>query len=50
MMEEKSEEKYLGDILSKDGKNTKNMIMKQNKGQCMVNEIMAILEDIWYGK
>ena len=50
MMEEKSEEKYLGDILSKDGKNTKNMIMKQNKGQGMVNEIMAILEDIWYGK
>ena len=49
-MEEKCEEKYLGDIISNDGKNTKNMKAKQNKGQGMVNEIMAILEDIWYGK
>ena len=50
IMEEKSEEKYLGDIISNNGKNFKNMKVRQNKGQGMVSEIMSILEDIWYGK
>ena len=49
-MEEKSDEKYLGDIISNDGKNTKNIKFRQNKGRGMMNEIMAILEDIMYGK
>ena len=50
VMEEKEQEKYLGDIISNNGKNTKNIKLKLNKGQGMVNEIMTILEEIWYGK
>ena len=49
-MEEKSDEKYLGDIISNNIKNFKNMKVRQNKGQGMVTEIMSILENIWYGK
>ena len=49
-MEEQWDNKYLGYIILNNDKNTKNMKMKQNKGQGMLCEIMAILEDIWYGK
>ena len=44
-MEEKDEEKYLGDVISKDGRNLKNI-----KGKGIVKKILNILEGIPVGK
>ena len=49
-MEEKSDEKYLGDILANDGKNMKNFKSRVNKGTGIVNKIMTRLEGIPFGK
>ena len=43
------EEKYLGDIISHDGKNTKNIISRVNKGVGISNQIMSIMEEIYFG-
>ena len=48
-MDEVIEEKYLGDIISHDGKNTKNIISRVNKGVGISNQIMSILEEIYFG-
>ena len=45
-MEEKEEEKYLGDILSKDGKNIKNIQARESKGIGIVNRIRTLLNGI----
>ena len=50
IMEEKEEEKYLGDILSKDGKNIKNIKARVSKGTGIVNRIMTLLNGIPVGK
>ena len=49
-MEEVSEDKYLGDILSEDGKNLKNIIARRNRGTGSVNQILSILDEICFGK
>ena len=49
-MEEVSHEKYLGDIISSDGRNTKNIAARTNRGTGVVNQIMSMLEDICFGK
>ena len=49
-MEEIKEEKYLGDIISEDGKNMKNVLARQNKGWGIVTQIMSILEEICFGR
>ena len=49
-MEEKDDEKYLGDIVSKDGRNIKNIKARVNKGKGIVKRIMNILEGIPFGK
>ena len=49
-MEEKSEEKYLGVIISKDGKNMKNIKDRVAKGTGIVKRIFAILDSIPLGK
>ena len=49
-MEEKSEEKYLGDLISKDGRNLKNIQGRINKGKGIVTKILNILEGIPFGK
>ena len=49
-MKEAQEEKYLGDIVSGDGKNYKNMISRRNKGTGIINGIMTKLEDVCFGK
>ena len=41
--------KYLGDVISKDGKNTKNIEARKSKGIGVVNQIMCILNDIIFG-
>ena len=40
VMEEKDEEKYLGDIISKDGRNLKNIKARVNKGKGIVRKIL----------
>ena len=50
MMEEVMEEKYLGDILSVDGKNVKNIMARKNRSIGTINQIMGILREIYYGK
>jgi hypothetical protein len=49
-MDEVSEEKYLGDIISVDGKNMKNIVARVNRGTGIITQIMAILEEICFGK
>ena len=43
-------EKYLGDILSNDGKNLKNVTARKNKGTGIVTQILGKLSDICFGK
>ena len=50
MIEQKDEEKYLGDVLSVDGKNLKNIKTRINKGKGVVNRIMTMLNGIPFGK
>ena len=50
MMEEAEDEKYLGDIISRDGKNIKNIKARVNKGKGIVKKILDILETIPFGK
>ena len=49
-MEDKQEERYLGDIISNDGRNMKNFKSRVNKGKGIVNKIMTRLETIPWGK
>ena len=44
-----SQEKYVGDIVSFDGKHTKNIAARRSKGIGMTNEIMAILNSMFLG-
>ena len=48
-LETTDSEKYLGDIISKDGSNTKNIESRRNKGIGIVNQIMSKLEGTVYG-
>ena len=49
-MEESEEEKYLGDIITKDGKNIKNIQSRINKGKGIVKRITEILDGVPFGK
>ena len=49
-MEKKLEEKYLGDIISTDGKNIKNIKARVNKGKGISRKILSILEGIPFGR
>ena len=50
VMEGKKEEKYLGDIISTDGRNIKNIKARVAKGKGIVSRIMTILEGIPMGE
>ena len=45
-MTETKHEKYLGDIFSEDGSNEKNIEARQAKGFGIVNNILAIINEI----
>ena len=49
-MEEKEEEKYLGEMISSDGKNLKNIKARVSKGKGIVIRIFNILESVPFGK
>ena len=44
IMPEVSQETYLGDILSYDGKNTKNLKSRISKGIGIISQILNLLE------
>ena len=48
-MEIVSEEKYVGDIVSNDGKHSKNVALRRSKGIGISNEIMTILSSMCLG-
>ena len=45
-MEEKREEKYLGDIILNDGRNLKNLKARVSKAKGIVSIIMSIIDSI----
>ena len=49
IMPEVTEDTYLGDILSSDGKNTKNVKNRISKGLGIINQIFSLLENICFG-
>ena len=49
IMPEVTEDVYLGDILSCDGKNTKNIKSRISKGVGITNQIFNILENVSFG-
>ena len=49
-MEDKLAEKYLGDILSVDGRNIKNIKARIAKGKGIANKIITMLDAIPFGK
>ena len=49
IMEEKDEEKYLGDVISTDGKNIKNVKARVAKGKGIASRILTILDGIPFG-
>ena len=49
-MERKDSEKYLGDIISNDGKNLKNIKARIAKGTGIISKIITILEGIPFGR
>ena len=44
-----SQEKYVGDIVSSDGKHTKNITLRRSKGIGISNEIVTILNNLCLG-
>ena len=50
IMEETTEDKYLGDVISADGKNIKNIKARVAKGKGIISRIMSLLEGIPFGK
>lgn len=50
VMEEVEEDTYLGDIISHDGKNTKNINNRISKGNGKITEILKLLEMVSLGE
>ena len=50
MMEEKDNEKYLGDVVSVDGRNIKNVKARVNKGTGITRKILTLLDGIPFGQ
>ena len=44
------EEKYLGDIISSDGSNMKNVVTRKGKSNGILKQIGSILEEVCYGQ
>ena len=48
-IESSDEERYLGDLITSDGRNTKNLAARKAKGVGIVDKIMTILNDVFFG-
>ena len=44
------EQVYLGDVISLDGKKTTNVEARKKKGLGTINQIMDILQSVFFGK
>ena len=42
--------KYLGDVISQDAKNMKNILARKEKAMGVVTQIISILEEVCFGK
>ena len=49
-MQVKKEQTYLGDVISDDGKHTKNVQARRNKGLGVITQITQILDSVLFGK
>ena len=49
-MQLKKEQTYLGDVISDDGKHTKNVQARRNKGLGVITQITQILDSVLFGK
>ena len=50
LIEDSTDEKYLGDIISYDGKNDRNITERVKKGNGIIRQISSILEELYFGK
>ena len=50
IMKSSSKEKYLGNLLTNDGKITENITERYNKGLGTVNQILSMLKELHFGK
>ena len=48
-IENSDEERYLGDLITSDGRNTKNLAARKAKAVGIVDKIMTILNDVFFG-
>ena len=48
-LDKSEEEKYLGDVINKDGKKTKNMLARKAKGLGVIDQITSMLDNICFG-
>ena len=48
-MEEVEEDEYLGDVISIDGKNKKNIKKRLSRGLGIISEIMNLLKQVSFG-
>ena len=48
-IENSNEERYLGDMITTDGKNFKNVSARKGKGFGIVDKILSILNDVYFG-
>ena len=49
LMETTEEDKYLGDIIMNNGKNTKNIKARKDKGEGIRKQVITMLEDVCFG-
>ena len=49
-MEDKHEEKYLGDVISTDGRNIINIKARISKGTGIINKILTLIDGISFGR
>ena len=50
LMQKVQEEKYLGDILSNDGKNLKTIAARKSTGLGIVTQILLMLDEVSFGE
>ena len=50
VIEDTNQEKYLGDILTSNGKNDQNIIARVKKGLGIIKQVSSILEEVFFGK
>ena len=48
-MKNSQEEKYVGDIITGDGKNYKNINSRRSRGYGIAGDILAILDEVPFG-